>query len=1445
MASQSDGRPSSPILQRIQGLAQEAEEAGQAQLFDRQAERLRALLGSVRENREALMPDAPAVGRILDQAAFDLYRLSLGNEAREAVEEALRFAPDLPSALQHKAVILLSMNLEVDKVLGLLDRALTLDPRDKSIWASRGDALKILGRPQEAVESYLHAQQLEPSSTLYVDRALKLVPGHPKALRLKLAVALSLGNAKVATDLADQLLQGSPNDPELHFIRAQIHQAGKEPEKALVEAGRAAELLPGEPRYRFLQARLLLDLGRFPEAAPIVKELLEQGSPLDPVALQQVAGTLEGSPSESGLALEVRRRVMSLDPRNLANLQSLRDLGLRLDRKDVAIEACRALLAVSPGNLDAEKMLGTLLAETGQVDPALKVYQEIAHLHPSETDEIRKGLRLAQENRRWAVEVVLARAVLAQVPGDPPALRDLAEGLGATAQREEALRIYDDLLSRNPDDVALLLQKKGLLQALGKVDQIPAILDRIFEKDPSKYDVALERGNLALSRAYRTPEGSPERSHWITEALRSYERSSLSDELRNPSSLGTARAAKLLQDLPRAVENFRAFLADPANAARGDIYKELGHTLREAGNLSEAEAAYSRAVELGREEADLLWGLAETLLALGQDARALGYLDQLLQKDPRNPLYLRRRGRVLLKMGRPTEGVQALKATLSAGERDPQAYWEVAEALKEMGAYQDALGYFQRGLQLNPKDKHATLEFCETLLRAGRPNDAAAYLDPLIRQDTRDPAAWRLRAQIYKALERDTEVLYSLRAILLLEPNDAGAWREKYRLHVARGEKVDAFETLSSLLENPGASSDSGELWLEHGDLAAELGKVEVALESYDRAVRTKPGLAPEVAYRKALALSRLQRFREALAAMEALGTPPFPPSMGEDLAFRASTLRGSIHFNLEEFDKSLQIFEALVKARPSDRTVAIWYARTLLALGRHATARDFLREVLPNLTGSPSAYLYLAEAEAGAGSLELAVEVCDHGLGIHSTSLPLLLRRAELETRLERWKEAADAYSRALAIEANDPQLYLRAGEVREKLGHIHEALSAYDRAVQIDPLLKEAHVQRGRMLLALDQPEKAAEAFDHALKLDPAFEAAREGKRQSQEKERDLRIQALGKEALLLEAKLNRPITKNDLFMTLHVPFDLLDAVTRSVGRTPDVHVPDLNEGEMEELEDLSYHLILAALDQRADALEKKGLSLSDVAALSPPGTTLAQMQKVFGYMRAVLKMDLRPENLSLTPEMEDLARQALSLPSSERTLFRLVRNLRVGIYKARVLKAVESLGGMEALGESPTIPLSENPPDTRVPPEPRRPPSGTSSAEPALAEEEAPDSRASGSPPDWAEASPPEGSAGELPRPTPRTTPDGLTTAPEGFRCQSCGGVAQYLHRCGATICHSCIVQYHTCPRCSLPLSPPEPGWFQAAPPEPTKTSGRRIQSPGLQRVRLPKPRDEARL
>jgi len=516
------------------------------------------------------------------------------------------------------------------------------------------------------------------------------------------------------------------------------------------------------------------------------------------------------------------------------------------------------------------------------------------------------------------------------------------------------------------------------------------------------------------------------------------------------------------------------------------------------------------------------------------------------------------------------------------------------------------------------------------------------------------------------------------------------------------------------------------------------------------------------------------------------------PPGLG------ALLLRAEILGALERPAEARAAYEEVRQREPKSPVALAGIAKSMLEEGKHAEAAEFLRTAIPQAPPQESLYLLLAEAEGGLGHLDLAVDAVKKGVEVLPKSILLWVRLGELGIARQSWTDASNAFAHALALGPSSVAVLLRAGFVAERLGHPNEALALYDRATEADPSDKQAWTSRGLALVATGRPTEGVTSFDRALALDSDYAPAKDGKKVATQKTRDAEIQRYGREALLLEARLNRTVAKNDLFVTLHVPYEFLEPVLNAIGRTSKIDLDRLDATEVRDLENASYHLVTSALEHRPPGIERRGFTLADVAVLAPPSYSLDQIERVFGYLKAVLEADLRPENLALTPDVEALARQALVLPPEQRTLFQIVRNLRVGVYKARLIKVVEEAGAA-VHAPLPALDLGAYSPEFRSP-EGAGPPSTEgpySAGEVPLAPSGAGETGVSAAPgmaSDWA------------------ATPEGTGLAPSAIastgaqvpRCVGCGGIASVVHSCSAPLCQHCIGQFPNCPKCGLAVT-----------------------------------------
>ncbi len=160
---------------------------------------------------------------------------------------------------------------------------------------------------------------------------------------------------------------------------------------------------------------------------------------------------------------------------------------------------------------------------------------------------------------------------------------------------------------------------------------------------------------------------------------------------------------------------------------------------------------------------------------------------------------------------------------------------------------------------------------------------------------------------------------------------------------------------------------------------------------------------------------------------------------------------------------------------------------------------------------------------------------------------------------------------------------------------------------------------------------------------------------------------------QALLLSARRKRPLSRDDLFLRLHVPWNIQDSVLRTIHHVPPFALDRLSAEEWARLEANSATIVTSALRTNGSDIVRKGLTLADVAASAPPDWTLTQVKHLFGYVVAVLQLTTLPPRGSWPVEIQDLARRALSLPRSDRTVLTLSATLGIGVYRARLVKMV----------------------------------------------------------------------------------------------------------------------------------------------------------------------------
>jgi tetratricopeptide (TPR) repeat protein len=212
--------------------------------------------------------------------------------------------------------------------------------------------------------------------------------------------------------------------------------------------------------------------------------------------------------------------------------------------------------------------------------------------------------------------------------------------------------------------------------------------------------------------------------------------------------------------------------------------------------------------------------------------------------EPRRQL-----GRLLARTGKLQQAREALLGALNIDPRLAGAYGDLGNVLQLLGRGEEARSNYERGLALDPGDAVAWNNLGILYRDAGRSDDARAALRKALRLRPDLPDAVRSLVN----LEPQEEDRSLLRELAALNP-------ELSYLHAALGflvltEDLDPGKALSHLDEAIGLGCDDDDVHHNRGIALQDLGRIEEAIASYERA-----GTAT-ARWHRSLALLLLQRF--------------------------------------------------------------------------------------------------------------------------------------------------------------------------------------------------------------------------------------------------------------------------------------------------------------------------------------------------------------------------------------------------------------------------------------------------------------------------------------------------------------------------------------------------------------------------------------------------------
>ncbi len=223
--------------------------------------------------------------------------------AESAYRATLRLRPGMLEALCGLADVLNQQN-QPDEALTLLSSAASTQPEVvAALEQSRGTARLIKEEPDAALAHF--------------ERALKLVPNHPKASRSRAMALEHLQRDEEALAAYRKVVADNPADLRAHHGLNQLLFRMKRDEEFLRSYDEATRRMPGVPYFAMAKAEFQVKDGRMESAVALYDEALAKAPGLPAALLGKASALLKLGRAEAAIDLYERLRKLMPDDVNI------------------------------------------------------------------------------------------------------------------------------------------------------------------------------------------------------------------------------------------------------------------------------------------------------------------------------------------------------------------------------------------------------------------------------------------------------------------------------------------------------------------------------------------------------------------------------------------------------------------------------------------------------------------------------------------------------------------------------------------------------------------------------------------------------------------------------------------------------------------------------------------------------------------------------------------------------------------------------------------------------------------------------------------------------------------------------------------------------------------------------------------------------------------------
>lgn len=467
---------------------------------------------ALRQYQEGAREDSARKGVYQKAMAEVLVVQHKQQEAVKTLEAVLKDDPNDDQAQAMRAALLVETGnpKEVQIAVNDLQAVVTRKPTNAVLRFNLGRAQLALGQVDQARTQFQEAAKLQKDyvhprlalaqlhyfyrrdwgqSLQYANEVLQLDPRNLPARLIRSSALAAVGNRDQArTDLVETV-KAYPNSREAHIQLGMLDLAEKRYKEAEATFGKLYQDNPDDLRGLMGLTETYAAEEEYPKAIQLLqKESLKHPERLE---LRLALGNLAYRSNNYDLAIEHYQALVKSRPNAGDVYLRMGEVYRKKGDVQAAINAFRKAKELRPNDPVPFLHLAVLLDAQGQHEQARPIYEQILKLQPDHPIALNNlAYMMAQDGQNLDEALKLAERAKQKLPQDP----DVSDTLGWIYIKknlsEEAIRVYRDLIARQPERSTFRYHMGMALYQKGDKVQAKKELQIALQKKPTKEEEA-------------------------------------------------------------------------------------------------------------------------------------------------------------------------------------------------------------------------------------------------------------------------------------------------------------------------------------------------------------------------------------------------------------------------------------------------------------------------------------------------------------------------------------------------------------------------------------------------------------------------------------------------------------------------------------------------------------------------------------------------------------------------------------------------------------------------------------------------------------------------------------------------------------------------------------------------------------------------------------------